>query len=131
VGALLLEGGAIAGAFFLTSGPAKVHADPTAQDEAAMAEQPVEEQVLEERFQNTRTGRTYLYDTQIYIMVKRKNQEQTRSLLKEKSAQVSADVTTIFRRAEPAHLLEPSLATLTRQIKAALDNRLGRDVETG
>ncbi len=131
VAALLLEAGAIAGAFMLTGGPATVNADPAAQDAAAFAEQPVEELVVEDKFQNTRTGRTYLYDTQIYIVVKRKNQTQTKSLLKEKSAQISADITTIFRRAEPAHLLEPSLATLQRQIKAALDNRVGRDAETG
>jgi flagellar basal body-associated protein FliL len=131
VAALLLEAGAIAGAFLLTGGPSQVNADPAAQDAAAFAEQPVEELVIEDKFQNTRTGRTYLYDTQIYIVIKRRNQDQTRAILKEKTAQISADITTIFRRAEPAHLLEPSLATLTRQIKASLDNRIGRDAETG
>mgnify|MGYP005842110323 CR=1 FL=1 len=130
-GALLLEAGAIIGVFMLTSGPSAVQADPAAQDAAALADQPVEKLVLAEKFQNTRTGRTYLYDTEIYIVVKRRNQEHAESLLKEKTAQISADVTTIFRRAEPVHLLEPSLATLTRQIKATLDNRLGRDPESG
>lgn len=129
--ALLLEAAAIGGVILLTSGPSKVQADPAAQDAAAFAEQPVEELVVEDKFQNTRTGRTYLYDTQIYIVLKRKNQPQAQALLKEKTAAISADITTIFRRAEPAHLLEPSLATLTRQIKAALDNRIGRDPESG
>lgn len=129
--ALLLEGAAIVGAFMFAGGPSKVQADPAAQDAAAFAEQPVEELVIEDKFQNTRTGRTYLYDTQVYIVIKRKNQTQTQALLKEKTAQISSDITTIFRRAEPAHLLEPSLATLSRQIKAALDNRLGRDTDTG
>lgn len=129
--ALLLEGGAIVAAFMFTGGPTAVQADPAAQDAAALAEQPVEELVVEDKFQNTRTGRTYLYDTQVYIVIKRKNQTQTQALLKEKTAQINSDITTIFRRAEPAHLLEPSLATLSRQIKAALDNRLGRDPESG
>lgn len=129
--ALLLEGAAIMAVFMFTSGPATVHADPAAQDAAALAEQPVEKLVIEDKFQNTRTGRAYLYDTQIYIVIKRKHENRVESLLKEKTAAINADITTIFRRAEPAHLLEPTFATLTRQIKAALDNRVGRDPETG
>ena len=43
------------------------------------------------------------------------------------AAQISADIRTIVSRAEPNHLLEPTLATIKRQIKAALDKRLGRD----
>jgi len=45
------------------------------------------------------------------------------------AAQVASDIATIFRRAEPAHLGEPTLATVTRQIMASLDERIGRDAE--
>jgi flagellar basal body-associated protein FliL len=124
---LAIEGIAISAAFLLVGGPADVRAAGAAADEAALAERIVEELVVSDKFQNTRTGRTYLYDTEVYILIRQKNQPQVKSALVAMRAQVLSDVATIFRRAEPAHLLEPSLATLRRQIKAALDERLGRD----
>jgi len=42
---------------------------------------------------------------------------------------VSTDIAEVFRKAEPSHLLEPELATLRRQIKAALTDRLGYDAD--
>lgn len=124
---LLLEGLAITAVFMLGGGPAKLEASGAAEDAAALAEKPVEELVIEERFQNTRTGRTYLYDTQVYILVRTKHQEQVKEKLESRKAQISSDIATIFRRAEPSHLLEPTLATLQRQIKASLDELFGKD----
>ena len=123
--ALLVEAGAITAVFVFAGGPAKVQAEGAAADAAALAEQPVEVLVIADKFQNTRTGRTYLYDTEIYIVAKRKDEAAVKAALEVKKAQINADVSTIFRRAEPAHLLEPTLATLSRQVKAALDQRLG------
>lgn len=124
---LLLEGAAISAAFLLSGGPADVKADPAAIDAAAMAEQPVEVLVIAEKFQNTRTGRPYLYDTEIYIVVKQKYQVDIEAQIEAMQAQLTTDVATIFRRAEPSHLLEPELSTLTRQIQAVLNERLGHD----
>lgn len=124
---LALEAVAISAAFMLAGGPATVHADAAAHDEAAAAEQPVELLVAADKYQNTRTGRPYLYDTEIYVVTKVKHQEDMELKIETMGAQISTDIATIFRRAEPAHLLEPELSTLTRQINAALDNRLGFD----
>ena len=59
----------------------------------------------------------------------RKYQPEVQGKLACMAAQISGDVRTIISRAEPNHLLEPTLATLKRQIKVALDDRLGRDDE--
>jgi flagellar basal body-associated protein FliL len=127
MGVLVLEAAAVSALFLLAGKPADVHASGAALDQAAMMEQPVELLAIEDRFQNTRTGRAYLYDTEIYIVVRQKHQEKIKADLESMHAQISTDVATIFRRAEPAHLLEPELSTLTRQIRAALDQRLGQD----
>lgn len=124
---LLIEGVAISAVFVLSGKPAEVHADAAAHDAAADADKPVEILVVEDKFQNTRSGKTYLYDTQIYIVVKAKDADRVNAKLEQMQAQISADIGTIFRRAEPAQLLEPTLATLTRQIKAVMDDRLGLD----
>lgn len=125
--ALVLEAVAISAAFMFAGGPATVHAEGAPHDEAALAEQPVELLVAADKYQNTRTGRPYLYDTEIYLVTKAKFQEDMEAKIEMMGAQISTDIATIFRRAEPAHLLEPELSTLTRQIRAALDNRLGFD----
>lgn len=126
---LLLEGVLIVSAFMLYGGPADVHADPAVADEAAKAEEPIEIQVADQRFPNTKRGRTYLYDTEVYVVVKRKNEEQITAKVELMSAQINADIREIIGRADPSHLLEPTLATLRRQIQARLDERLGLDEE--
>lgn len=125
----VIEGGVIAGIFLVAGKPADVQADGAAEDHAAMAEEGVEELVVAEKFPNTKRGRTYIYDAEIFIVVKRKYQPEVQGKLAGMAAQISGDVRTIISRAEPNHLLEPTLATLKRQIKVALDDRLGRDDE--
>jgi flagellar basal body-associated protein FliL len=128
---LLIEAGAISAVFLLAGGPADVKGDSAAVDKAAIANRPVEQLVVEEKFQNTRTGRTYLYETEVYIVVRQKYQKDIEKELESKRAQITTDIATIFRRADPVHLLEPTLATITRQIQAVLDQRLEPDEDTG
>lgn len=129
---VLIEGIAISTAFMVSGKPAEVSAAPGAEkDEALKLEQPIEELVVSDKFQNTRTGRTYLYDTEVYIVVKQRHLEQAKVILEAKKAQIRQDIRTIISRAEPAQLLEPTLATLTRQFQAALDEKLGRDAQEG
>ncbi len=125
----IIEGAIIAGIFMVTGKPADVKADPAIADMEAMAEQLIEEIVVEAKYPNTKSGRTYIYDAVVYVVVKQKYQGEVRGKLDSMTAQVNSDVREIIGRAEPSHLLEPTLATIKRQIKAALDGRLGRDEE--
>ncbi len=126
---LVVEAAVIAVMFMMMGQPADVQAEGAVEDEAAQAEEPVEELVVEAKYPNTKRGRTFIYDTQVYIVVRRKNQERIQGQLESMSAQISADIRAIIGLAEPNHLLEPTLATIKRQIKASLDDRLGRDEE--
>ncbi|MFA9478658.1 hypothetical protein ACERK3_10155 [Phycisphaerales bacterium AB-hyl4] len=129
VAILALEAAAISAVFLLSGGPEDARAAGAAEDEAALAEQPVEVLVIADKFQNTRTGRSYLYDTEVYIVTQRRWRGSVEQRIDSMEAQLTSDVATIFRRAEPAHLLEPELATLTRQLEAAMNRRLGKDEE--
>jgi len=126
---LLIEAVAISAVFLLAQGPEPVAADEAAIDAAAEGERPVEHMVVSDKFQNTRTGRAYLYDTEVYIVVKQKHLAEVTTQLDMMRARISTDIAEVFRKAEPSHLLEPELATLRRQIKAALTNRLGHDAD--
>jgi len=124
---VVVEAAAISAAFLIAGKPADVKAQGALPDAEADANRLVEVQVLEHKFQNTKTGRTYVYDTQLYVVVKQKHQEQVARYIEQMQAQIVSDVATIYRRAEPAHLLEPTLGTLKRMIKASLDEKIGRD----
>lgn len=126
---LLVEGAVISLVFLLSSGPAPVQANVAADDAAAKAEEPVELLIVSDSFQNTRSGRTYIYETEVWVVVRRKHDETVKKSIEQMSAQLTSDIATIFRKAEPSYLLDPNLATLTRQIKASVDERLGKDAD--
>ncbi|MEM6332707.1 MAG: hypothetical protein AAF823_05145 [Planctomycetota bacterium] len=126
---LVIEAVAISAVFLLAQGPEPVQADSAAIDAAAEGERPVEYMVVADKFQNTRTGRAYLYDTEVYIVVKNKHLNEVADAIERMRARVSTDIAEVFRKAEPAHLLEPELATLRRQIHASLTDRLGYDAD--
>lgn len=126
---LLLEGLTITAAFLLSGGPAQVEASSAAMEEQARAQQPTEVLVIEDRFQNTRAGVPYIYDTRVVAVVQYRHQAKVKDLLETIQGQIVEDVSTIIRRAELAHLREPTLATIKLQVKTALDQRLGKDEE--
>ncbi len=128
---LIVEAVAIIGVFSMSGQPSDIQADPTAKTESDLAEQMVEELVVAEKFQNVRSGKPFIYDTEVYITMKRKHQADAASKLSLMSNSIREDIRTIFSRADPGHLDEPTLSTLERQIKAVLDSRLEFDVDTG
>lgn len=127
--ALLIEGMAISAVFIFAKGPEPIHADATLPGELADEEKEVEVLVIAEKFQNTRTGRSYLYDTEIYVIIRKKFAKKVDEDIQGMQAQLSTEIATIFRRAEPSYLMEPELATLTRQVGAVLTQKLKVDDE--
>lgn len=130
-GVMLLETATVFGVMWMMQQDKPTESDPTLVDQAAQAEEPVELLLLSEKFQNSRSGIAYMFDTEIYAIVKRRDLELVESRLDSMRAQISRDINTVFRRAEPSHLSEGELSTLTRQIKSVLDSQFGVDEETG
>lgn len=125
--ALLIEGVAITAVFVIAKGPEPIRADAGLSEELASAEKQVEVLVIAEKFQNTRTGRSYLYDTEIYVIIRNKHTKQVDDTIQGMQAQLITEIATIFRRAEPSYMMEPDLATLSRQVGAVLVDKLGVD----
>ena len=128
-GVLLVEAVVIVGIFMFAGGPSPAAADGGGDLAVAEAERLVEVEIADEKFQNTRSGRTYFYDTTVHAVVKEKDQEAVTERLERMRASVLAEIDQVFRRAEPAQLHEFELATVRRQITAALNDRLGKDPE--
>jgi flagellar basal body-associated protein FliL len=128
--ALLIEGAAISAVFIMAKGPETIKADAGLADELADEEKQVEVLVISEKFQNTRTGRSYLYDTEVYVLIRKKHLDDVEASIQEMQAQISTELATIFRRAEPSYLMEPNLATLTRQVGTVLVDKIGTDSDS-
>lgn len=111
-------------AYMMAGGPGDAVADRPGASIVDDGTKTVEQLVVEERFANSKQGGVFLYDTQIYIQIQQKNQAKAEEMLKNMSASISADIHTIFRRAEPSYMHEDALQTLTRQIKEVLDKHL-------
>ncbi len=126
---LLVEGAAISAAFMLAGGPSDVQATQNVADSEAEQNRAVECLVVTGKFQNTRSGQPYLYDTEVGVTVKQKHREVVEAKLAEMQLKIGDEVTTVFRRAQPAHLDEPDRKTISRQIHAALDRLLGEDAD--
>jgi flagellar basal body-associated protein FliL len=89
----------------------------------------VEIPLIEDKFQNLQTGRVWVWDSEIVLKAKSKNQEFVAKQLEERTAEIKEGVSQIFRRAQHGQLKEPGLETINRQITAFMSQILGKDGE--
>ncbi len=132
VAILVLEAVVIVGALKFFTGPTVAHAeDPMALAGVPEEEKITEVMILSARLPNSRSGVTYLYDTEIYVQVKRKYAERVQEELEQFQNEIRAELTALWRTSEPQHFREPRLETLTRKVYALLGERFGNDSESG
>ena len=126
LGVLALEGGTIGLTMYLAGGPSEVQGVELQADLEAENNKPVELLVVKDRFPNLQTGRHFLYDTEVYIVVRKIDNENdaVKTMLEGMKATISMEVANIIRGAHPSYFEERTLATLRRQIKAVLDERI-------
>ena len=127
---MLVEAGVIVGVAVITNTP-QVEAQPFATDPTAELDRIVEIPVVEERFQNTKQGVAYLYDTQITLQVKKRHESDVTAIIESNQARIRMEIASLWRNAEPRHFEEPHLSTLTRQAEKILDEIIGPDAATG
>jgi flagellar basal body-associated protein FliL len=129
---LVIEAVAIIGAmkFLGGHGPQEAHAeDPHAAAQVSEDDKIVEAKVLEAQMPNNKSGVTYLYPAEIYVQVKKRHEEKVKGEVEQFQNEIKADITAIWRTAEPQHFQEPKLESLTRKVYALLDDRFGMDKE--
>jgi flagellar basal body-associated protein FliL len=131
-GVLVVEAVVIVGAMMMLGGPTTVEAtDQVGQIQMAEEEKLVEIQVLDAKLANNKTGITYLYDTEVYVQVKKMHSDRVSGELEQFRNQIRAEITTIWRTSDPHHFQEPKLENLTRKIEALLTERFGTDADSG
>src|SRR3954468_18053798 len=85
-------------------------------------------QVLDFKAQNKQTGRPFLYDVSVFVVVKSEFAEKVKDTIKSREALIKDRVRTIIAQNDPEKLgggSEPGLETLRRQVKHQLDEVIG------
>ena len=129
VGSILaVEAVVIIGAMMVLGGPPEVEAaEVPAVLEAPEGEQIVEILVLDGKLPNNKSGATYLYDTEIYVQVKKRYADEVAEELSQFRNEIKSELTAVWRTAEARHFQEPRLESLTRRIRSMLSDRFGVD----
>jgi hypothetical protein len=132
-GLLVAEAAMIITVMMIVGGEPDVAAASATELDPVLAEQEkiVEVLVLDAKLPNAKSGVAYLYSTEIYAQVKSKHAEQVNAKVQQFYNEIKAEMSTVWRMAEPHHFLEPKLENLTRKVHAMLNERFGVDPETG
>ncbi len=103
-----------------------------AADIVSDAEDPdalVEIMLTDEQYQNMTSNQVWIWEAEIYIKVRRKNQDFVQTQLEQRSAEIQEGITQIFRRAKLTELREPDFRTGSRQLTALVNDVFGNDAD--
>lgn len=119
-----------AGYFIFGDKPPTAEAEGLTVDAKAAEFELVEILLIGDKFQNTRQGaQAYLYDATLYVVIQERHRSHIEEQIEKQMARISAEMTEVFARAEPAQLNEPDRLTLKRQILDKCQKRFGDDAD--
>ncbi|MSR40929.1 MAG: hypothetical protein EXS10_03395 [Phycisphaerales bacterium] len=121
-GLLVVEGAAIVG-FFSMTGPKHVEAEVPVMIANPEESKPIELLLLDDRLVNDRTGLAYLYEVEVYVKVRKKDEVWVKEEIERSRNELRAEIGGLWRTAEPHHFQEPTFETLTRRIEGVLRER--------
>ena len=129
---LLAEAAALVGVLDIAIGPSSAQAGAAAVvDDAGLGARVVETLVLDARLENDRAGVTNVFDTEVWVQTCAKHQDQVHREIERVRNELRAEIMAIWKSAQPRHLREPELDTVTRRIMASLTSRFGVDEASG
>lgn len=127
-GIMVVEAVAVFVLVGMTGGaPAKTNAEEVSGHAEAESDHEVEILLVDDRFQNMQTGKVWVWKAEVYLKVKSKHEEAVTLELEQRSAEIKEAIGQIMRRANHAHLKEPDLRTLNRQLSALVHEIFGKD----
>jgi flagellar basal body-associated protein FliL len=119
---LVLEGAAIVFLMGMLSKPTEVSAAQVLEDPAAEGEEPVELQVVREKFTNSKQGRLFIWDVWVEVEVKAKDEAAVSEVLERRKGLIQAGIARIVASAQHAYLVEEGHETIRGQIKSFLND---------
>ncbi|GIW73675.1 MAG: hypothetical protein KatS3mg103_0197 [Phycisphaerales bacterium] len=89
----------------------------------------VEILLTDEQYQNMTSNQVWIWEAEIYLKVRRKNEAFVQEQLEKRSAEIQEGITRIFRRAKLTELREPDFRTGSRQLTALVNDIFGTDAD--
>ncbi|MCK4872441.1 MAG: hypothetical protein KAS72_06925 [Phycisphaerales bacterium] len=126
---LLVEAVGIFIVLQMWGGPGPVQGGEQDLEREAENNRQVEMLVLQERMPNQSTGRIWLYDTEVYIILKSRHEDRATKEFERRGAEIKTGIAQIWRRAHHEDFREPNLEKLTSQVCEFLNGVLGLDEE--
>jgi len=123
---LIVEGAVLGGVFMILNKPKTAEATAPVVVADPEEEKIVEVLMLNERLANDRSGLTFVYPTEIYVQVKKKHEESISEEIERLKNELRADISALWRTAEPQHLQEPRMESMTRRVETLLRERFDK-----
>ncbi|MEM1329325.1 MAG: flagellar basal body-associated FliL family protein [Planctomycetota bacterium] len=127
---MVIEAVVVAGlVMFSGMGPSSASAKDIEGIEQADREKMVEIKLVESKFPNNTRGTTWLWDTEVYLQVRQKNEERITGVLEDRKAEIHSGIRLIFSQIHDSQLQEPGSQTITRQLAAFVNEVFGEDAD--
>ena len=131
VAAMLVgEAALIVGVMMVLGGPSKVQAIDV-EGEVDPGEEPTELAVLHEKFTNTSTGRVWVWDVELLMVVQKRHEEKVQEVIAAQDATIRTGIGELVAGASHQSFNEPGRPTLTRQVREYMRRLVGRDMASG
>ncbi len=127
VGTIMLLEGAGVYLFMRMTGQTPEVASADLVDQETDAEAAIEIQLINGTYTNLSTNQNWMWEVDIYLKARRKNEELITKTLERRKAEIAEGVGLIIRKAQHAHLKEPELLTIHRQLRALVTEIFGTD----
>lgn len=92
-------------------------------------ESSIEVPLVSDKFQNMTAGVAWIWDAEIVVQIKAKNEKMIAETLKARDAEIKEGISTIFRKASLNQLKEPGLETLNRLVLAFVNKIVEPDAD--
>ncbi|MEM1167380.1 MAG: hypothetical protein AAGI30_13950 [Planctomycetota bacterium] len=129
-GILLAEAGLIVGVMMFIGNPSQVQGLDV-EGEIDPGDELLELPVLHEKFTNTSTGRVWIWDTEVMVVVQKRHEERVKERLEQHNATTRTGIGEIIAAANHQFFNEPGRPTITRQMTEYMQRLIGRDEATG
>jgi hypothetical protein len=86
--------------------------------------------VVEDKFQNMKEGRVWIWDLSVAVQVKKKHAEKFEGVIKSREGEIKQEIGRMVANADHNQLASPDRETLSRQVTAFLIKLGGMDEKT-
>jgi hypothetical protein len=126
---LIVEAALIVGGFTYLGGPSEVTAESDFAAAVGYPQRIAEIRLIDEKLTNDRLGSVHVYPVEIYVHVPEEEETWLADLVGQYQNEIRAEMTALWRAADPTSLQDPHMEVMTRRIESLLRERFEGDAD--